>query len=292
MSRYLTSLIIFGAVYFLIVAMFAPGVPAGYSDQIFAEAEQISSSNVAKDLQITVTTEGTPSQSLLPENVGKFEPFNLSHVHPNNVPSVTERRANLQSGEMIAPVRDGQVMLYHENMFYSAVPVYFSVPLSEIQGPIRTIEEYNSQFIVFRPDMNTQVIETYYNQMLGSEQIKSRVEAEQQSAQYQSLGFIERIGQSVSNMITSIGAQVMKVFGDVLNPLLSIKYSLTYDFGISELFGLERPFTIGQIICYIWSLAVFIEIFMILPESSTIGTALKYVIGIGIAVPWFTFLAF
>lgn len=292
MGRYLTTLILFGAIYFLIVFIFAPGVPEGYNEQIMAESAQISFTDISEGMQINITTEGTPSKDLIPENVGKFEPFNLNHVHPNHVPAITERRAKLQPDEMIAPIRDGNVMLYHENMFYSANPVYFSVPLSEIQGPTRTIEEYNTQFIVFQPALNSSILEQYYTRMLGSEQISTRVATEQQAAQLQTLGFFERMMQTINKMIASIGAQVMKVFGSVIDPLLSIKYVLMYDFGISAILGLVKPFTIGQIICYIWSFAVFIEIFQILPDSgNTIGTALKYVIGLGIAMPWFAFIA-
>jgi|GEM_PF-3141208 len=291
MSRYLTSLIIFGAVYFLIVAMFAPGVPAGYSDQIFAEAEQISSSNVAKDLQITVTTEGTPSKSLLPENVGKFEPFTLSHVHAGSGTTVAESWAKVQSGEMIAPIRDGRVMFQHENMYAAAYPVYFSVPVNEIIGPTRTTNVYGSDFIVFQPALNSSVLEKYYNESINSEQMQNILTSRTQSAGWQEQSITERTTRALYGMAASMGTQILKYAGGVFNPLLTAKWCMTYDFGISDLFGLKDPFRIGQIIAYIWSIAVFIEIFSLLPEAGNIGTLLKYGIGLAIAVPWLAVLA-
>jgi len=292
-GKYLTTLIIFGLVYFLIVGMVAPDVPANYAQEIEANTMSIVGAvPIDAEIQITTTTEGAPSQELTPENVGKFEPFTLSHVHAGGGTTVAESWANVQSGEMIAPIRDYRVMFQHENMYAAAYPVYFSVPINEIIGPNRTTNVYGSDFIVFQPALNSSILEKYYNESINSEQMQNILTSRTQSAGWQEQSITERTTRALYGMAASMGTQILKYAGGVFNPLLTAKWCMTYDFGISDLFGLKDPFRIGQIIAYIWSIAVFIEIFSLLPESSDmIGTLLKYGIGLAIAVPWLAVLA-
>jgi hypothetical protein len=270
---------------------------------------------------------GVESRGLIAENIGEYETFDISHVHPDHVPKPIIRDAHLKAGEMIAPLdyRDGiwRISLYHENRYYKAMPVYFTVPIKDIAGetrildsharPVEITEETQPKtigggnlpaYFVFNPIQNRDIIRDYYEKQLTSEGIKGREEAEiremgvpeeQKKAWEEKWGetwreekLAELTARASMKLGEAIGNQIKTIIGETeqMGFLMNIKHNLTYDFHVSELLGLPKHFGIGQIICYIWSFAVFIEVFNMLPAGGTVGTAIKYIIGLG----WLAFI--
>ena len=302
MGKYLAMLITFGILYYMLIMAVAPQIPTASPFTDLTD-EKIGDLKLGE----TPKTADTIRKGEIPTtkaNIQKVEGFDISKVNAyfpcsgkdigkftTKAPAEVIEKTNAEPMEVVTSYESG-----YANLSYGGIG--FSVPLKDIKGSreMRIGDRFHKKnYAIFNPTINASVIKNAYARRLKSIEGLSEEEIEKVAGGISAVvggKTTEIVGKEVVGIaaaktthiiIDSSIAWVEKALGDWggYKILKSIKWAISYDFGMSELLGINKPFKLGQMVAYIWSIAVGIEIFKILPSGGVAGTVVKYAIGIG-----------
>ena len=290
MGKYLTTLITFGIIYYMLIMAVAPNIPTAPSlagideasgltekmEKQLGKAGEDRTAGIEISDRKRVTAETITSFSFDPSLVG-----GAMSIPPDIKESVMDK-AKLRGNEIIAPVKGYLIGRDVADLVYRGGEegaYYFAVSLEELTGE-RVIKEWRYgaeyRYVIFNPSLPEN--KTAIGKVLGYEiaEEKAKAEAGWKEPHIPSLNPAKWTWDAAK----TAGREQLKLINDttVFGHIDKFSKYLKYDFGLSELLGIPKPFTIGQVISYIWGIAVFIEIFALLPGGGTVGAVIKYVI--------------
>ena len=276
------AIIIFGIAYFFLVSVVTQNIP---DENLYIKDLANENNDILEVPRVSPITTPISDEKLPP-----ISPFVISNVYGADVPADVIKKAELKENEMITSVAYRHAVGYAELAYDD---VSFNVRLNDIKGDKREITTWmpSRSYIVFNPLLNESIIEEAYSKQAGimerreaglsAEELAKLTPEEMKKIEEEVPGVFEKAARKFGDWIVR-QINKSKAFG----ALIEMKSFLTYDFGVSELLNVDKPFKIGQLICYVWSFAVFIELFSLLPDGGTGGTVIKYVIGLS----WLAFI--
>jgi hypothetical protein len=138
---------------------------------------------------------------------------------------------------------------------------------------------------------NLKVLEKYFNQHIIAHSEARQILEVLTEEEVPSL-FKDPLGWVWNNTINAIREEVSKSkeIGGFFGTIIGIKDRMTCDFGLSKaLLGEGKDNMIGTLIASLWTFAVALGIWKIIPEGGTGGTVAKYLIGVAMLTTLLSF---